>query len=482
MVVGANTKFVYTSIDAGYTWYKDTLASSYGVFGDPVIIADTAGAFYYFHLSDNANIHTWPMWADRIVCQRLDDIGTAVWSDGGGTHPTDTPAISDKPGIAIDRKTNTLYATWTNFDRYGSHDLWDSSNIFFSKSADRGNTWSAPVRINQVAGDCTDTDPTVEGAVPCVGPKGEVYVAWASYDKLMFDRSFDGGNTWLQNDIFVNMTAGWDYAIPGLNRCNGLPYSACDLSRSPYRGTIYLNWTDQTNGVKNTDVWLCKSTDHGDTWSTPRKVNNDTGARQQFMSSMTVDPENGHIYVLFYDRRNYGANSLLTDVYIAVSKDGGENFDNFKISETPFLPNGVSFFGDYTFISAAHNVVRPIWGRQDAAGRQKIMTAILDSTVIGTAVQSTTLPSYSIGVAPNPFAANTTISYSLARPEPVSLFVTDLYGRKVAVLAAGQYENAGSHATLFDAGEYHLPPGLYFLSLQTPAFSQTVKIVVRAGN
>nr|MBK9651771.1 glycosyl hydrolase [Bacteroidota bacterium] len=124
-------------------------------------------------------------------------------------------------------------------------------------------TWSTPVRINKVAGDCIDSDNTVEGAVPAVGPNGEIYVAWAGPNGLVFNRSFDEGNTWLSSETPIDPMPGWDYAIPGIYRANGLPVTACDVSGGAYTGTVYVNWSDQRNGASNTDVWLAKSTDSG---------------------------------------------------------------------------------------------------------------------------------------------------------------------------------------------------------------------------
>ncbi|MBI5627291.1 MAG: hypothetical protein HY953_00100 [Candidatus Rokubacteria bacterium] len=58
-----------------------------------------------------------------------------------------------------------------------------------------------------------------------------MYVAWSNRSKIWFDRSTDGGATWLTNDIFVSdQPGGWDYGIPGIYRANGLPVTACDLS------------------------------------------------------------------------------------------------------------------------------------------------------------------------------------------------------------------------------------------------------------
>ena len=78
---------------------------------------------------------------------------------------------------------------------------------------------------------------------------------------------------------------------------------------------------------------------------------------------MTIDQSTGYLYIVYYDRREHQDNK--TDVYLSVSKDGGDSFKDYKISEKPFLPNDEVFFGDYTNISAHNGVVRPIWSHLD---------------------------------------------------------------------------------------------------------------------
>ena len=138
-----------------------------------------------------------------------------------------------------------------------------------------------------------------------------------------------------------------------------MPITSCDLSNGINRGTIYINWSDQRNGTTNTDIWLVKSTDGGQTWSLPIKVNDDNSNKQQFFTWMTIDQTSGYLYFVFYDRRNYSNDS--TDVYMAISMDGGNTFINRKISQSPFFPNEGVFFGDYTNITANNGVIRPIW-------------------------------------------------------------------------------------------------------------------------
>ncbi|MCB0689407.1 MAG: exo-alpha-sialidase, partial [Saprospiraceae bacterium] len=161
----------------------------------------------------------------------------------------------------------------------------------------------------------------------------------------------------------------------GFGRANGMPVTGCDLSKSPYRGTVYINYCDQSNGEDDTDVWLVKSVDGGEHWSEPFRVNNDPSGRHQFFTWMTVDPVTGAIYVVFYDRRNH--EDFATDVYLAYSFDGGETFKNIRISEKPFYPSTNYFLGDYNNISAYDGVVRPIWTRLDGHSTS-ILTALIN--------------------------------------------------------------------------------------------------------
>jgi plastocyanin len=64
---------------------------------------------------------------------------------------------------------------------------------------------------------------------------------------------------------------------------------------------------------------------------------------------------------------------------------------------------------------------------------------------------------------PNPFAATTTIRYSLSYPSPVSLSVFDLNGKKLRTLI-NKSQNSGSYEVSFDGSG--LPNGTYIYQLQ----------------
>lgn len=376
LAAGANIKFMYYSTNGGLNWAEKTLSSSLGVWGDPCVIYDGLGNLYFAHLSNPINGY----WIDRIVVQKSTDNGL-TWNDGAGIG-YQYPKNQDKEWMAVDLSDtphkNNLYISWTEFDNYGSANHADSSRILFSRSTDQGITWSQAVRVSDVGGNCIDEDNTVEGAVPAVGPNGEVYVSWAGPLGLLFDKSTDGGVTF-GADIFVSdIPGGWDFAVPGIYRCNGLPVTTCDTSHTSTRGNVYIMWGDQRNGSDNSDVWLIKSTDGGNYWNERKKVNNDNTTRHQFFPWVSIDQRTGYLYFIFYDRRS--TTGSVTDVYAARSTDGGETFDNFKISQSSFTPNSGVFFGDYANIAAYDRKIYPIWMRMDGTALS-IWTALLMDTV-----------------------------------------------------------------------------------------------------
>jgi hypothetical protein len=471
IIAGANLISYYFSYDGGQNWNRNPMSSTLGVYGDPCVIIDTAGYLYFFHLSNPAS----GSWLDRIVCQRSVNNGLS-WNNGSGIGISATKQ-QDKEWACVNPQNNEIYVTWTEFDSYGSVNPADKTNILFSKSTDQGLSWSDAIRINEISGNCIDSDSTVEGAVPAVGPNGEIYTAWAGPAGLVFDRSLDGGLTWLDNDIFVSdIPGGWDYSVPGIFRANGLPVTCCDLSNGPDRGNIYINWTDErsnSDSDQDVDVWLVKSTDGGNTWTAPRHVNDDAPGKQQFFTWMTIDQVTGYLWFVFYDRRNYS--DTRTDVYMAVSKDGGETFENFKISETPFIPNANVFFGDYTGVAAHNNVVRPIWTRLDTY-YLSAWTAIIDPYFTGVK-ENEIIPSATEQVYPNPFSESTVFSFKLKSSAKISLCVYDIYGHTVSTLIDNTVYQAGKYIEKFDPGKYDLPSGVYYFSLTGSGINKQRKIV-----
>jgi len=470
VVAGANIDNLYRSADGGETWTIGNLVDTInGVWGDPAIFTDTAGDYYFIHLANpphNGN------WVDRIVFSKSTNGGIS-WGEGTYTG-LNGAKVQDKAQATVNPSNNEIYVTWTQFDVYGSADPIDSSLIFFSKSTDGGTTWSSPVRISAQAGDCLDSDNTVEGATPAMGANGEIYVVWAWAEGLYFTKSTDGGNTWLPHETFIaSFPGGWDYNITGLMRCNGLPVTLTDNN-----GNIYVNWTDQRNGTTDTDVWLIKSTDGGDNWSAPVRVNNDAPGSQQFLTWMSIDPVTNNIYCVYYDRRNFSGSDS-TDVYLARSGDGGNTFTNYKINEQAFVPDPDVFFGDYTGISAYDNKVLPMWMAY-SDNLLSVWTALIDGTMPG--IEQNTISSFTPVAleqnAPNPFNESTRISFSLQKGGRVNLHLYDVSGKKIATLYDNEMFHAGKYDYIFNAVAAHLDKGIYYYSLNCDEYEITKKMAV----
>jgi hypothetical protein len=372
IVAAANTESYYFSSDTGRTWRDGSLKSSYGVWGDPCLLVDSAGSFYYFHLSKMSSGNPY----DRLICQKSFNKGID-WTNGTFLGLNEDFS-QDKEWAAIDPKTNYIYVLWTEqkkrYDREKTKTLTD---INLSISKDLGKTWTKGAKINEKSGPDFDNWKTVIGAMPAIGPNRQVYATWVSHEGIYFDKSLDSGRTWMSKDVEVALlNEKWSISMPGMYRCYVFPIIACDMSNSKYKGNIYITWSDKKKDDSDTDILFSKSSDEGTTWSAPVKVNDDSTSRHQYLPWITIDQSNGYIYMIFYDRRNHKDNK--TDVYMARSTDGGQTFVNFKINERSFTPKSYTFMGDYIGVDAYNNIVRPIWASMDDHENLSIWTAIIN--------------------------------------------------------------------------------------------------------
>jgi hypothetical protein len=359
--------YTYVTMDGGKMW--KTVASEDPqnfVQGDDAMAFSSDGTAYHVHLSFDGIRVPRPKRAESGIIVSASRDGGLMWSEPvpAINHVNTVTPFEDKPGIVTDNVTGSpfkgnVYLSWTRFDVYGSHDPECHTQIYFSRSTDGGKTFSMPFRISDTGGDCIDSDNTVEGAVPAVGPKGEVYVVWAGSSGLVLDKSTDGGLTFGKDKVIGQMPGGWDFPMPGLDRANGMPVTGVDLSAGSRKGTLYVNWIDERNG--DLDVFVASSRDGGETWSAPVRVNDDPlkNGKAQFFTWMAVDPVDGSVNTVFYDRRD--TEGTLTRLTMARSTDGGRTFVNHKIDLEPFACNDKVFFGDYSGIAAYDGRVVPIF-------------------------------------------------------------------------------------------------------------------------
>ena len=302
VIVGSNVDQLYLSKNGGFTFEEKKLTSSLGVYGDPVVFIDRDGIYYYAHLSKTAGKNAPEMW-DRIVVQKSENLGDS-FNDGVGVGFVEGK-MQDKHWLTGDLNSkspysNRLYLTWTEFDKYKSKKNTDSSRIKFAYSDNQGDTFSQPVIISDTAGDCLDSDNTLEGATIAVGPKGELYAVWAGRGNIYMDISLDGGQTWGQDKVIAKQFGGWDQEVPYISRANSMPFVICDK-----KGKITVVFGDRRFG--DLDIFAIESKDEGLIFSTPFRINEDPvgNGRDQFMPTIAYDRLKGCFYIAYY-RPLYG--------------------------------------------------------------------------------------------------------------------------------------------------------------------------------
>lgn len=370
IIIASPLGTVYYSLDGGTTWQNVKLTSSFGLYGDPSLASDDKGNIFAFNLSDPTGEGSKNEKSlDQILCHISKD-GGKTWEEGSHIG-LNTPKDQRRPRATIDSKGN-IWVVWTQFDKYKDADANCTSSILLTTSSS-GKKWAKPFQISLTPGNCIDDDSTTTGAVSAVASDGKAFVAWANQGKIFLDRSFNGGGLWLTNDIAIGtQSGGSSMKIPGHDACTGAPVLMIDQSKSVQQGTMYISWADQRNGESNTDIWIMRSTNFGDNWSTPMRLGEDKNNRHQYLPSMTIDQSNGNVYVVYFDRGNYEDNQ--TDVYLAYSTDAGSNFKSVKISESPFVPGESS--GLNASISAYRGIITPVWTRVDN-GSVTVWTALI---------------------------------------------------------------------------------------------------------
>ena len=370
----------YTSTDGGLTWKPTRVHNAEGrAQGDDAIVFGRDGTAYHSYISFDGILVERPerAWSGIFVRSTKDGM---TWHTPVAVvdHVNTSIPFEDKPWPGVDRGAasphrGNVYVAWTRFDVYGSENPMHRSHIMFSRSRDGGRTFSVPLEISDETGDALDSDNTVEGVVPVAGPNGDVYLSWAGPKGLYFDKSTDGGTTFGKDSVITAMPGGWDLPVEGLERHNGMPVTAVDISDGPYKGTVYVNWIDQRHG--DADVFVTASQDSGRTWSAPVRVNDDAKGAAQMFTWLAVDPVDGALNLVFHDRR--GAKGTMTGVTLARSVDGGRTFVNHGLPVPAFDCCAKSgFFGDYNAIDAYGGLVVAAFPVLTATGQQKVQAAV----------------------------------------------------------------------------------------------------------
>ena len=335
-----NNNHVYHSLNGGKQWLDIKVNPPQGFYGDPVIHVTSAGVVYLAHLAKNPK-KSYPESFDCIVFERSTN-GVEFHSKAIGKNGK----MQDKPWIAVDewiesRFKNSVYLSWTEFDKYGSKESGDSSRIRFCFSRDYGATFSDPVVISDMCGDAKDGDRTAEGATIGILKNGTLCCVWSRNDTLWYDLSRDGGETWGKDQVLSSMKGGWSMdQVQGMMRTNGMPFVTHDK-----KGKLYVIYAAE-NARGDANIYYHVYHPKRERFSQAIKINDDHGQRSQFCPFVKIDQNTGYPRVIWYDKRN-SETGRFCQVYTAELKNQRVS-PNHCLTNVPIpLTGNDKFYGDY---------------------------------------------------------------------------------------------------------------------------------------
>lgn len=354
---GAN---YFTSVDAGITWGGSVQGAGGGNSGDPTTAINLDGTMFVNYITN----------AYGQGCARSTD-GGLTWQ--AATVCPNPGSVADKNHMWVDNSpTSTyegnLYVAFTDFG--GAND----GDIVMYKSTNGGINWGSGINVSSEVSAGSHN----QGVNIQTGPDGEVYACWAIYDgwptnetSIGFAKSTDGGATYDPATRIISNIKGIRNVSIGKNmRKNSFPSMAVDISGGSQDGWIYIVWANNgvpgVNSGNDVDVYMIRSEDGGSTWSAPIRINQDPigAGKKHYFPWITCDPSTGTLSAIFYDDRNVGG--AMCEVYCANSFDGGDTWEDFKVSDVSFTPTPIpgladQYFGDYIGIIARDSKVYPVW-------------------------------------------------------------------------------------------------------------------------
>lgn len=381
------------STDSGSTWQLLSPSpfcesSPYVNYGDPAVVYDKRHATF---------IATWITLRCGGGTNRA---GVGVWTSTNGSTWTvgpcaHTPSGSpgdDRESAWVDNNPASQYygRTYVTFNDFST----GAGALKVVHSDDGGATWSTAVQI--YSGGSSERRRNVQVTV---GQDGAVLVATMDENggglndrQNFFFRSTGGGELWT-----TQIPMGSTFSAPGAATCQLQTWGAMFNPGDPTDGRWrYMGWgeigtsKDQsgnsivhyvytqhgTDANDPGDIYYVRSTDNGTSWSSPVKLNTDTGVRAQWQPSLAFDAS-GKLLVTWHDARNTTGTDY--EVYARKSVNHGVAWGTERVASDapiplPTQPEGrpgfACFAGDYnrSYMDASHVHITWTDGRNQIGG------------------------------------------------------------------------------------------------------------------
>ncbi|WP_250491465.1 sialidase family protein [Caballeronia sp. INML2] len=365
---GAHGLVAASSFNGGATWQQTTLPFSacakglgYERASDPWVSIGPDGTAYSVSISFNQSNN------NNAVAAAVSKDGGLSWGNLSVIIADNEPTLqffNDKESVTANpTKAGVAYTVWDrlelpNGNPYANmHTAAFRGPSMFSKTVDGGLTWSSASVIVKVP----SRQQTIGNQIVVNSQNGTLYDFFdlisppfsKAAGRVAFVKSTDDGATWTKPQIIAGLQT-----VPVTDPNTGEPVRTGDIipepAIDPATGQLYVVWQDSRfNGGQYDEIALSTSTDGGQTWSAPIRVNPPTG-RPAFNPSVRVT-SGGTVAVTYYDFRTLLAgntSTLPTDYWQTTSMDGGKSFSSelhlagsFDLKTAPNAEG--SFVGDY---------------------------------------------------------------------------------------------------------------------------------------
>ncbi|MBX7220379.1 MAG: lamin tail domain-containing protein [Blastocatellia bacterium] len=164
-----------------------------------------------------------------------------------------------------------------------------------------------------------------------IGADDSVVAGWNNFGTGRLEYSFSpDGVTFNPPAVLATTQIGYGTQVLALADVMTTP--SLTIKADPKQsGKLYATFVSTGNGL---DVWFTRSSNNGQTWETPRRLNDDQREADQFNPALTVSAS-GTVSVAFYDTRLDGKGEQV-HVFAVRSKDGGTTFAaNEQVTDAP---------------------------------------------------------------------------------------------------------------------------------------------------
>ncbi len=167
--------------------------------------------------------------------------------------------------------------------------------------------------------------------------------------------------------------------------------------------------------------------------------------------------------------------STMGDLFVEISTDGGSSWTTaWTRSGQQHTSNGAAWSGGAFSLPTNQTVklrFRGVTGtsfRSDMAIDYIRIEPSADKQAVDASIDTRNYP--------NPFSQQTTIEFDLPKDVPVTLFVSDMMGKRVAVILDAEQRHSGAHQVTFDGSAY--PAGMYYYTIQAGEYTVTKKMIL----